>query len=510
MSADLPSGRILIVDDSQILNDMLRDIFEVSGFEAYQAFNGLEAKALALKERPDIALIDVNMPDLNGIEVLRFIKEKLPETIVVMMTASGSEETAVKVLKLGADEYLAKPFDTGKVVDLALGLLKHRAAERENVRLRKEIRRTEQYLAHLTRIIKEGLITTDSRGRIELVNHAASTMWGYSEDELRGQDVHLLIHGEARTRAHRDVVKATLEAGNIEGEFHFRKKDRTVFPGYLSTSVIQDKDRPRGIVLVVADLTRQNQVEDKLRQSEKLASLGKVVEGVAHEVRNCLTSLGGFASRLRRITEEDPRAENYTRIILDDVARLESMVRQIEDYVRFSKFYSFQFQKIAVTPLITRAHERVLQLVRVDLAKKVSFRMEAEKELPAVSGDAQALEEVFFNLLMNAYEAMPNGGKLNVRVKGRNSAVSVAVTDTGVGISDDAIYDIFTPFYTSKTSGAGMGLSKVYLLVEEHRGSISVTSEPRKGSTFEVLLPQERFLGNAPGIERTSKGGSVR
>lgn len=111
---------------------------------------------------------------------------------------------------------------------------------------------------------------------------------------------------------------------------------------------------------------------------------------------------------------------------------------------------------------------------------------------------------------MNAYEAMPNGGKLNVRVKGRNSAVSVAVTDTGVGISDDAISDIFTPFYTSKTSGAGMGLSKVYLLVEEHRGSISVTSEPRKGSTFEVLLPQERFLGSAPGIERTTRGGSVR
>lgn len=500
-------ARILIADDSEILNNLLRDVFEEDGFTVLQAFNGDECKKIVVDEQPDVAFIDVSMPGPDGIEVLGFIKSRYPDMLVVIMTGAGSERTAVQAMKLGAEEYLNKPFDTAEVVRLAEKLLETREAKHENIRLHEEIRRGERYLAHLTKIINEALITTDPAGKIEFVNRAACDLWGYSAEELHGKDVHFLVRGEARTLLYRDLVKETISHGPVSAEFHFRRKDRGTFPGYLSTSVITEGDKLRGIVMVVNDLTRLYEVESRLKQSEKLASLGRVVEGVAHEVRNCLTSLGGFAKRLRKVVAGDPKAQHYTGIILDDVSRLESMVRQIEDYVRFSRFYSFTFEKVDLVPIIEKARKRALTKLPEDAAKMVRYELTVEENTPNVSGDPAALEEVFFNLILNAYEAMPRGGKLTVSLRRNNSAIAAAISDTGVGIRREDLSEIFTPFFTSKMSGAGMGLSKAYLLVEEHRGTIKVGSVVEKGSTFEVFLPVERLLTGSFAWEAASRDG---
>lgn len=507
MDTELEGMKILIGDDSPILNNMLKDLFEEDGFEVIQAFTGYECKTMFLKERPDLALIDIQMPNLDGIEVLRFIKSKSRNTVVVMMTGAGSEETAVRAMKFGADEYITKPFRTDDVVELARKLLATRAARQENIRLRKRVRESERHLAHLTTIINEALITTNAQGQIEFVNRAATKLWGYSEEELKGKDIHFLVRGEARTLLYRDLVKDTIQAGRLEGEFDFRKKDKGSFPGYLSTSVIAERNRVRGIVAVVADLTRLHEFERRLKQSEKLASLGRVVEGVAHEVRNCLTSLGGFARRLKDVTSDQSSTIRYAEIILDDVARLESMVKQIEDYVRFSKFYSFQFRKVDLMPIIDRAHKRVVQELSPKAVAAVQYRQEAQRDLPPISADPEALEEAFYNLILNAYDAMPGGGKLMVTARTVNAAVSVSITDTGQGIPEEDLTEIFNPFFTSKTSGAGMGLSKVYLLVEEHRGTVNVSSERNKGTTFEVFLPLERLVSGLSSREAAAKIG---
>jgi PAS domain S-box-containing protein len=510
MRTDPAKATILIADDSEILNNMLKDVFEEYGFEVAQAFDGQECKSVFLRKHPDVAFIDVHMPKIDGIEMLRYIKERDRRTIVVMMTGVGSEQTAVTAMKLGADEYLTKPFGTDEVVSLTTKLLEGRNAADENVRLKKEIRHAERYLAHLTTIINEAIITTDQRGRIQFINRAAATLWGYSVEELKDKDIHFLIRGEARTLLYRDIVKETIRKGKLEGEFHFRKKDKGTFPGYLSSSVIMEKGQIRGIVTVVADLTRLYEVERRLKQSEKLAALGKVVEGIAHEVRNALTSLGGFALRLRKITADDPMCTQYTGIILDDVSRLEKMVQDIEEYVRFSKFHTFHYEKTDLLPVVERARDRAFQAIPDRLKPSVSFSLRSDENLPQVLADPVAVEEVFFNLILNACEAMPRGGKVKAILKKVNSAVSVSFTDTGMGIRDEDMTDIFNPFFTSKTSGAGMGLSKVYLLVEEHRGAINVASEPGKGTTVEVLLPVDRLMTGLFFWESESRGGPFR
>jgi PAS domain S-box-containing protein len=488
------TSRVLIADDSVILNNMLKDVFEEEGFDVVQAFDGAECKSAFLKQSPDLALIDIQMPRTDGIEALRFIKSKSPETLVVLMTGVGNEETAVRAMKLGADEYLTKPFGMSEVVSLTRRLIDTRRSREENLRLKKKIRQGEKYLAHLTTIINEAIVTTDARGRIQFVNGAVARMWGYSPEELRDKDIHFLVRGEAKTLLYRDLVKDTIKTGKIEGEFYFRKKDKGSFPGYLSTSVIEEGGRPIGIVAVVADLSRLSEIERRLKQSEKLASLGKVVEGIAHEVRNCLTSLGGFALRLQKVTAGDPTCHRYTSVILDDVARLESMVKEIESYVRFSKFYTFRFVKTDLVAVIERSRDKVMRKLPEALVQSVSFRLQADQAPSRIDADPEALEEVFYNIILNAYEAMPRGGRITVTIKNLKSAVSVRLTDTGVGIYSEDLKDIFNPFFTSKTTGAGMGLSKVYLLVEEHRGTIDVSSEPGKGTTVDLLLPSERLM----------------
>ncbi len=509
-TTDIQNGKILIADDSEILNNMLKDVFEEHGFEVIQAFDGAECKSVFLREKPDLALVDVQMPKIDGLDALRFIKEKSPQVPVIVMTGVGTADIAVKAMKLGANDYLTKPFLPSEVVDLAKNLLETRRETEETLRLRKKVRESERYLAHLTGIINEALITTDPAGEIQFVNRAATQLWGYTPGELKGKDIHFLIQGEAQTLLHRNIVKDTIRQGKIEGEFTFRKKDKGAFPGYLSTSVIKDGNRLRGIVGVVADLTRLNEVERRLKQSEKLASLGKVVEGIAHEVRNCLTSLGGFALRLRKLMIQDPVGDQYTGIILDDVARLEKMVRDIEDYVRFSKFHSFKFVGTDLIALVETARDRAIQVLPERVVESVSFSLKADGNLPPIAVDPPAMEEVFYHLLVNAYEAMPNGGRLKVSIKRLPSAVTVAFTDTGVGIHEQDLAEIFNPFFTSKTNGAGMGLCKVYLVVEEHQGTVNVTSEPHRGTTFEVFLPLERMVTGLHPWEKASRGEPFR
>jgi two-component system, cell cycle sensor histidine kinase and response regulator CckA len=508
MAAPIPTYKILIADGSVILNNLLRDVFEENAFEVSQAFDGAECKALFLKDQPDVVLVDGRMPRTDCIDVLKYVRQRAPRTVMIITTSEGNEQLALKALKAGADDYLQKPFGNEEVVDVVSRLLERRRVEEENAKLNSQILKRERYLAELTTVINEALITTDVKGRIQFMNRAGSEMWGYSTQELKDKDVHLLVRGEARTLLYRNLVNDTIRKGKLEGEFLFRKKDKGTFPGYLSSSVMKENQRIKGIVFVVADLSRVYEVEARLKQSEKLASLGRVAEGIAHEVRNTLTSLGGFALRLNKSLATEQTLSQYTSIILDDVHRLEKMVQTIEDYVRFARFHKFNFALTRLPLLVERARERVLQTIEKEKADAVAFNLKVEEGLPAIQADPTALQEAFYHLIMNAYEAMPKGGRLTVTLKHVDSAVSISFSDTGVGIDSTYLHDIFNPFFTAKTTGAGMGLSKVHLLVEEHRGTIKVSSTLSRGTTFEVLLPVERLMRGDQPLETGGTGES--
>jgi signal transduction histidine kinase len=185
------------------------------------------------------------------------------------------------------------------------------------------------------------------------------------------------------------------------------------------------------------------------------------------------------------------------------------MVRQIEEFVQFSRFYKYDFQKIDVIPTIEKGHVKALKDLDETAKEMVSYRLNAPDALPSITADPGGIEEIFYNLILNAYEAMPKGGKLTITVRNLNSAIAVDIQDTGVGIRSEDASDIFNPFFTGKMSGAGMGLSKVQLLVEEHRGRVHFKSKPDKGSTFEVLLPVDRLANGSISEEVMYRSGPI-
>jgi signal transduction histidine kinase len=241
-------------------------------------------------------------------------------------------------------------------------------------------------------------------------------------------------------------------------------------------------------VLSLRNRARKQPLEERFFQARRLASLGRVVEGVAHEVRNPLISIGGFARKLRGEVPEGACAQ-YLDVILSEVRRLEKMVAEIEEYVTFARHRSASLERLEIRAVL----ERVLLRVRTRPRRPgVQVHLEAPAEAPRIYGEPELLEELFSGLVENACDAMPNGGDLWASVNFVENWVRIRISDTGVGIPQEELRGIFDPVVTSKTSGTGLGLTKAYIIVEEHAGSIEFESQIGKGTACTVSLPIDR------------------
>jgi two-component system sensor histidine kinase HydH len=236
---------------------------------------------------------------------------------------------------------------------------------------------------------------------------------------------------------------------------------------------------------------RLEQVQEEARRSERLAALGQLSAGLAHEIRNPLGVIKGSSEMLsRRLQTSDPITSELAGYISSEVNRLNTLVARFLDFARPAHL---QIKVEEITPLVDRAlksaHERWPDA-------KVEVQREYARDLPAVPVDADLCEQVFTNLFLNAYEAMgKDGGKLKVTVAPANhdgrSGVELAIQDSGPGVPAELREQIFNPFFTTKKTGVGLGLSIVSKIVDDHRGWIRLTSEPGKGACFKVFLPAE-------------------
>ncbi len=478
---------ILLADDSQFILELLNDLLLNRGYKTILACNGEEAIKLFESDQPDLIMLDVMMPRYSGLEVLSHIKAVSPDAIVVIMTAHGSEETAVEAMKLGADDYLVKPLDYKQVLKLIDDLLEKNAIKLDNKRLKEKIDETETYLAHLRDNVNEAIISTDRNCNIRSFNMAAETLWQADEKSVLNSPLSVLFKNNLKNGYVEKVLEITKEEGSYNGEFMFIRNDSIEFPGHLSTSVIEGVSSDKeGIVAVIRDLSSEKKLREQLIASARLASLGKVVDGIAHEIRNPLLSMGGFARRLEKDFPDDSAHKKYLDIILADVDRLERMVKDIEEYVDFAKMHKADF--MCVDPLAVV--NEVLSLFNFEDGG-IKLDMKAD-HLPEIYADKDHLKELFTNIFKNSVEAMPEGGCLVVEFEVEDNYLSITVEDTGCGIPAENIKDLYDPFYTSKMSGAGIGLAKVYMIVEEHQGFISVDSEEGKGTSFTIKLPIER------------------
>ncbi len=223
--------------------------------------------------------------------------------------------------------------------------------------------------------------------------------------------------------------------------------------------------------------------QKKLIRSERLAAMGHLVQGVAHEIRNPIMTIGGFAHRIKRELNDNYKLQKYVDIILDESGRLERLVREVRE---FSEIQSASLLLDTLEPAI---HE-VLQIFE-PLAgnRNVKLSVEIANDLPQINMDSSQLVIAMSNIMENALESMPKGGNLTLRTNRDDRHLSVSFSDTGVGIDPEQLDAIYDPFVTSKTRGAGLGLTMVYQIIMNHHGEIRISSELDKGTDVTIQLP---------------------
>lgn len=330
----------------------------------------------------------------------------------------------------------------------------------------------------------DAILSIDENHKIILFNNAAQTIFGYSSEEVLGKDLNLLIppkYGHHRPyirrfleRRESDIVGKTISLTGV-------RKNGEEFPIELSLSFLEMSG---GITFtaIIRDMTVHQQMEKKLLQSERLAAVGLAAAHVAHEIKNPLMIIGGFSNQIGQRLEDEKDVQKL-EMILEEVRRLEGLVANLGD---FTKEYRLVKRHANINSVLTD----VVEIMKgVCSSEKYEFKQFLSADVEEISCDPDKLKQVFINIISNGLEAMTGGGAISVSTERLPNGIEVRIADEGIGIPEDDLEHIFEPFYTTRETGSGLGLSISYKIIEAHAGEIWADSSPGKGTSFVIQLP---------------------
>ena len=382
--------KILIIDDERMILELTSMVLSGRGFDVAIADNASEGYSIIAAEHPALVLLDYMMPQVNGLEALKEIRSRFPETYVIMFTGKGSEEVAVELMKAGASDYVLKPFSNAKLVERLENVLHLRSIELRNKELLEEQKRL--------------------LGEIESWNRELEERVALKSAELE--------------RAHHEILL-----------------------------------------------------------TEKLAALGHLSAGMAHEIRNPLNSISLFAQVVRSGAGDDPELQSYADRIVSEVERIDAILVKL---LSTSKRSPFKLRSIRIGDVIEASLGPFLEQVRM---QGVTLQKILPETVPSILADADELGQVFSNLFANALFEMKSGGVLKVTLTNDDKEAQITVSDTGGGIPEEHLNMIFDPFFTTKEKGTGFGLSVALRIVKTYGGRIAADSRPGEGTSFRVWLP---------------------
>jgi signal transduction histidine kinase len=284
----------------------------------------------------------------------------------------------------------------------------------------------------------------------------------------------------------RDKHIGALEVLNKRFEDPFTQADLDLLTGMarqIAVALENAKLYQRLEERMVSAVRELKETQEKLVLTERLAAIGNLVQGVAHEIRNPIMTIGGFAYRVKNAVKDDQKLQKYIDIILDQTERLEHLVRQVR------KFADVQTASLSLDNIRSVIAEVLDRFHSVFNKQDVKIVTEIEKDLPLINMDALQLVTALSNIIENALESMPNGGDLELSVKRKSNIINILVKDTGIGIDHENLNSIYDPFFTSKTMGAGLGLTMAHQIIANHKGDIKIRSEPGKGTEVMIRLP---------------------
>jgi len=335
-----------------------------------------------------------------------------------------------------------------------------------------DIRDLEFFSKEVVESLPSGLFTTDMSGRVVLFNRGAERITGVQRDSVIGQKIDTVL----------PFFPFPFSEGRREEMITVKGTQKII--GLTISQLTGIAESTKGFVVVFQDLTQIKRLETEIQQKEKWAAIGELSANIAHEIRNPLASLKGSVEMLREDSVSGNYKERLMEIALNEMERLN---RIITDFLTYSRPAPPEKKNFDIHVLLD---DTIELLKNVDQNKgRVSIKKNYEGDI-AVVADPMKMRQVFWNLGINAVEAMPEGGELAVSTKDSGGAISVTFEDSGTGIDEKHLEKLFYPFFTTKEQGTGLGLAIAYRIIEEHEGIIQVASKTGVGTTIEIKIPR--------------------
>lgn len=346
-----------------------------------------------------------------------------------------------------------------------------------------ERNRLNHYLNNILESLTSGVIVTDHVGLITVFNSAAEKLTGISAESALGKKYSEIFESEC-SHMIQDVLNGKKD--NVSGEKSFKSSEGKLTPAaYSITRLRKDNNiEQTGIVEILYDITEIKALEDNLKRISTLAALGEMAATVAHEIRNPVAGIAGFTALLMKDLANDPDKLRLVEKISRGVGSLNAIVGNLLDYTR-----TVSLNKTNVDP------ESIIEETIHDLKTDVKLenhkiKIEKGSKKLHISADPFLFRQIVFNLIKNALQASPNGGRIWITMDGSSSnGFTLSISDDGPGIPDNIGQKLFTPFYTTKTNGTGLGLATVKKLTELHGGKVSFKNRPGGGAVFTVEIP---------------------
>jgi signal transduction histidine kinase/FixJ family two-component response regulator len=543
--------RVLIVEDSlDILSFLAEDVLPYHGYQVAAATTGEEGLDKLSSTDPDLLLLDLELPDMSGIDILKRVQEDETDIPIVLMTAYGSESIAVEAFRLGAKDYIIKPFTTEQVIEVLERTLIETRLRREKAELTDSLQRRVEQLTILSavgksvvslmdieellsRIVEAGVyLTSAEEGFLLLVDRESDDLYlraaknlgndqtqGFRlkvDDSLAGEvvrtgkpvrrggkgtgrDFKVKTGYLVRSLLHMPLVLkgeviGVLSVDNQLSAVEFSEEDQyllSTLADYAAIS-IENSTLYEELRKKMADLERSQQ---ELLESSKLAAVGTLAAGVAHEFNNLLAAISGH-TELGLVSDDMNEIKQALKVVIATVDRAKKVTQNLLTFARRRE------PRMEMTD-VTEAVESPLRLMERDLEKSNIELVRRFSVVPPVVCDTGQMSQVCLNLLTNARDALlPEGGTVTVEIREDGEDVIISFTDTGTGVPDRVLDKLFQPFVTTKgplgggeMAGSGLGLSVSYGIIKNHGGTIEVETEHGQGSTFTIRLPIE---GNGP------------
>ena len=516
MKAEKPV-QVLIAEDDYLISEEIDRELKRAGFTSVGvASNGRQAVEMTCSLRPDVVLMDIKMPTMNGLEATKQIQSVCP-TPVVILSAHESRELVAEAGEAGASGYLTKPSrsdEIGRAITIAIArhedrMTLHRLAL--DLKKQKEaLRESELWLQSIFNSLEESVFVTTPDRKMVSINDAAQKTFGYTRETLLNRSSELLHVDRAHYVEFGKRVEEAFNKGETANfQFEVRRKNGEIFPTDHTLTLLKNPTgTPIGMVSVVRDITDRKRAEEAAWRARKLESVSILAGGIAHDYNNLLSMILGNIS----LAKEDARKESGISEFLQEAEKAGIKAR---DLTRQLMTLSKSGGSLRKPGAITTSVEKGARITAADSG--IQLDMSIPEDLQWVDHDPEQLESVIRNVVANGMEAMGNSGVIVITAENvaidredqdsglpfdRGTFVRISVMDQGAGIPKKNLSRIFDPYFSTKKMGTqkgiGLGLATAHAVVRKHDGHMVVVSEEGVGTTVQIYLPAHEVKDESP------------